>query len=383
LEKAIIFGAGKTGRGFAAHLAYLGGYEIVFVDKNRQLVEELNKAGQYYIDVLDKKEKSTVIPVSAAYRIEDASWHEDFIATGLVFTAVFGNNFEYLANHLATALAKRYNRNPTTFLTIITCENLAHAASILKEMVLQNLGQEKENWLSKYVGFSEAIIFKTCLEAAPNQLPLTVRAQDFFELPSDAGGIRGSLHVPGLKPLNNFDNQLKRKIFTYNCINAVITYLGALKGYEQLYEAGNDREILEVAGRAARETSAALVAEFNFDSKEQEEWTAAAFAKFADRNIPDPIERNAADPVRKLNRDDRLIGPALLALKHGIQPEGLLDGIIACFEYFDPNKKCRVADVIREKGADTVLEDICGLSENEELFTLIKKEINKRSMNGN
>ncbi|MEJ7679090.1 MAG: hypothetical protein WKG06_14790 [Segetibacter sp.] len=266
------------------------------------------------------------------------SWQEGFVSTSLVFTSVFGNNLETLAKDLAIALQKRYTENPKQVLTIITCENLTNAAGFLKKMVIKNLGEEKEKWLSENVGFSEAIIFKTCLEAGANQSPLTVRAQNFFELPCDADAIKEELHVYGLKPLKNFKDQLRRKIYTYNCINAVITYLGAIKGYTQLYEAGNDAEILATVRKAANETCHAQVAEFGFDRKEQEEWMNAAFAKFADKNIPDPIERNGADPERKLGRDDRLIGPALLALKHDIYPEGLVAGIMACFDYSDPNK---------------------------------------------
>lgn len=54
---ALIFGAGKTGRGFAAHLAFLGGYGVILIDKNRQLISDLKKANQYDIQVLDNEEK--------------------------------------------------------------------------------------------------------------------------------------------------------------------------------------------------------------------------------------------------------------------------------------------------------------------------------------
>lgn len=379
---SLIFGAGKTGRGFAAHLAFLGGYDIVLIDKNKQLVEDLKKANQYDIQILNNEKKNCTIKLSGVFHIDDVSWHKEFVETSLIFTSVFGNNLEDFAKYLALALDKRSTENPGQVLTIITCENLTNAAHFLKESVLKNLGQEKEKWLSEYVGFSESIIFRTCLEPGVNQSPLAVRAQNFFELPCDADAIKEELHVYGLKPLKNFSNQLRRKIYTYNCTNAVIIYLGAKKGYSQLHEAGNDPEILEIARKAANETSLAQVAEFGFDPKEQEEWMNAAFAKFADKNIPDPIERNGADPVRKLSRDDRLIGPALLALKHHIYPEGLLKGIIACFDYKDPNKNFKVSDLILEKGSEYVLKEICGLSPDEELFMLIKEEILKTGMNG-
>ncbi len=380
---ALIFGAGKTGRGFAAHLAFLGGYDIILIDKNRQLVADLKKAGQYDVQVLDNKEKDCTINVSAVYHIDDVSWHNEFVNTTLVFTSVFGNNLEELSKDLAIALRKRHTKNPNQLLTIITCENLTNAAHFLKKMVLKKLDEEEEKWFSERVGFSESIIFRTCLDAGVGQSPLTIRAQNFFELPCDGDAIKEELHVYGLKPLENFKHQLRRKIYTYNCINAVITYLGATKGYTQLYEAGNDAEILATTRKAANETCLAQVAEFGFDNKEQEEWMNAAFAKFADKNIPDPIERNGADPERKLGRDDRLTGPALLALKHNIYPEGLLAGIIACLNYRDPNKNFTIADLIVEKGLDFVLKEICGLSMEEELFMLIKEHLIKSNINGN
>jgi len=376
-------GAGKTGRGFAAHLAFLGGYNIILIDKNRQLVAELKKAGQYDIQILGNEEMSCPINISGVYHIDDVLWHHEFVNTSLVFTSVFGNNLEELSKDLAIAFQKRYTENPNQVLTIITCENLTNAAQFLKKMVIKNLSVEEEKWLSEKVGFSESIIFKTCLEASKDQSPLTIRAQNFFELPCDGDAIKEDIHVYGLKLLKNFKNQLRRKIYTYNCINAVITYLGAVRGYTQLHEAGNDAEILATARKAANETCNAQVAEFGFDRKEQEEWMNAAFVKFADRNIPDPIERNGADPERKLGRDDRVIGPALLALKHNIYPEGLLAGIIACFHYRDPNKDSTIADMIVDKGADFVLQEICGLSTDEELFMLIKEQIIKSNINGN
>lgn len=380
---ALIFGAGKTGRGFAAHLAFLGGYDIVLIDKNRQLISDLKDAGQYRIQILDNEEKSDIINFSGAYHIDDVSWQDEFVTTSLVFTAVFGNNLEELATHLTPAFQKRYAANPKQVLTIITCENITNAASLLKDGVGKNLGSEKEIWISEYIGFSESIIFRTCLEATAEQPSLTIRAQNFFELPCDGDAVKETLQVHGLKPLKNFSHQLRRKIYTYNCINAVITYLGAKKGYTQLYDAGNDEAILQTARKAANETSLAQITEFHFDPKEQEEWTNAAFAKFSDKNIPDPIERNGADPVRKLSRDDRLIGPALLAMKHGIYPEGLLEGIMACFDYFDSNKNFKVSDLIKEKGINSVLQEVCGLSKYEALFTLIKERVIKRDMNGN
>lgn len=372
---ALIFGAGKTGRGFAAHLAFLGGYRIILIDKNKQLITELQRHKQYDIEVLAAPEKNCKVLLASAYVIDDESWHREFVFTQVAFTAVFGNNLEDLSRDLALALQRRFEQNPKQLLTIITCENLATAATVLKQKVLSRLGVGREAWLEEVVSFTESIVFRTCLEARPGQPELTIRAQNFFELPCDGDSLKEPIHIVGLKPSNNFANQLRRKIYTYNCINAVIAYLGAEKGHQQLNEAACDNEILAVARQAAIESSYAQIKEFDFDQREQEEWVEAAFKKFSDKHVPDPIERNAVDPVRKLGRDDRLIGPALLALKHNMSPEALLTAIISCFHYRDQQTKKTVTELAKAKGIDYVLQEICGLTEKEELYTLIRHRI--------
>jgi mannitol-1-phosphate 5-dehydrogenase len=371
---AVIFGAGKTGRGFAAHLARLSGYQIVLVDKNQELISALEKEGEYTIQVLGNEELNISIHPLAVHHIEDKSWMESFVSAELVFTAVFGNNLSALAQNLAPSLQRRFRENPAKPLNFITCENFTGAATFLKEKILSYVpDEEQKSWLLQRVGFSASIILRTCLDASEDQSPLTIRAQNFFKLPCDGEAFVGNVpEVAGLKPLKNFENQLKRKIFTYNCINAVITYLGAGKGYTHLWEACNDPEILAVAYEAARETSEAQISEFGFDRHEQAAWTEAAFNKFGDRNLPDPITRNGADPARKLSRNDRLIGPALLALKHGIEPHGLLTGILAGFRFVDPNDGFSISSLIEKEGIGSALQKICHLNPHEPLFEKIE-----------
>jgi hypothetical protein len=77
-----------------------------------------------------------------------------------------------------------------------------------------------------------------------------------------------------------------------------------------------------------------------------------------------------------------LIGPALLALKYGIYPEGLLKGILACFAYHDPDKNQQISDLIAKKGLPEVLQEVCGLSMKDELARLIEEQLFQTSLNG-
>jgi len=119
-------------------------------------------------------------------------------------------------------------------------------------MIRENLNEEKKDGLER-VGFSESIIFRTCLDAAPAfQSPLTIRAQNFFELPVTVMQLGEDLHVYRLK-LKNFKDQLRRKKYIPITVLMLITYLGAKK---RIYppEAGNDAEIITTARNAANET---------------------------------------------------------------------------------------------------------------------------------
>jgi mannitol-1-phosphate 5-dehydrogenase len=343
------------------------------------LVNNLRKKGKFDIHVLGNENANCTIQPEKVYQLNDAGWYDQMPSAGILFCSVFGSNFRTLAKELARGLERRYKANPGQELNLITCENFMDAASILRTMVLQCLEDEVKGWLAQKIGFSESMVLRTCLGPEEWQDPLAIRVQNYFELPCDREAMKGTIpDICGLKPLENFQNQLRRKIFTYNCINAVITYLGARKDYTYLSEAGRDPDIVVMARQAAVESSDAQIAAFGFDREEQYEWVEAALTKFADIHIPDPISRNGADPARKLGREDRLIGPALLATKHHIKPEGLMEGILAAFEFQDEKSGTRIADRITAEGIEAVLEDICSLVPAEPLYDMLRKEYHVR-----
>ena len=369
----VIFGAGKTGRGFAAHLCQMSGVPFILVDQDRQLVERLRLHRRYEVHVLSDPEHVAVLEPNGVYHTSDEGWIRYFESARLCFTAVFGNNLPELGHTLAIGLKRRF-RDPSHLLpaTIVTCENLNGAANVLREAVLQQLGGDtSREVVDRNVGFSEGMILKTCLDPRADGDPLSLLAEDFFELPCDRAEVRGGLpELKGLQPQDDFSHQLLRKIYTYNCINAVISYLGARQGIHLLSDAAADPEIREWAERARDETSAALIREFGFDPAEQESWGARALRKFANASLPDPLSRNGADPRRKLSRTDRLIGPALLALKHGIKPRAIVEGVLAAVHFPDLDGQ-RLIDHFPGSDPHGLLTEVCELRSDEPLYEYI------------
>ena len=56
-RKLVIFGAGKIGRSFIGQLFSRGGYEVVFIDVYKPVIDELNRRGNYNVIVKSEKEE--------------------------------------------------------------------------------------------------------------------------------------------------------------------------------------------------------------------------------------------------------------------------------------------------------------------------------------
>ena len=168
-------------------------------------------------------------------------------------------------------------------------------------------------------------MLRSCIEPTAEQRaadPLAVQAQDYWELQIDAEALAEPLPpINGLKPVAKFRAALERKLFTYNAGNAAIAYLGVLRGHQYLSEAATDPMILEVAQGVYEESGAAVVRPARLHGGGAGRLCpGASLRKYQDATIVDPLERNVRDPLRKLGRHDRLIGPACLALEYGIRP---------------------------------------------------------------
>jgi mannitol-1-phosphate 5-dehydrogenase len=371
----VVFGAGRTGRGLASVLCARSAIPVTLVDRDAAVVERLRAAGKYRMRVLGGAHDGAIEelrPALVAALGDERAWRDAFIAADAAFCAIVGTNLSALAQPLARALSARFEKRGAAPFNLFTCENLSHAAAVLREATLSALPPTQRSAIAAATGFAEAMVLTTSLGPSDAKAdPLEVRTQDSFRLPCDAEAfVGGAPAIAGLDPLTRFSHQLVRKIYTYNSINAVVSYLGAERGHRDLADAARDAAIAPLARQAGEEASAALIAEFGFDRAEQATWAASAMAKFEDPAIPDPIARNGADPARKLASEDRLVGPALLALKLGGKPLALARGIASATCYRDDGK----ASLLEQHGSiAAVLAATAGLAADHPLVALAER----------
>jgi mannitol-1-phosphate 5-dehydrogenase len=388
LPIALIFGAGKVGRGCLGHLlsasrpsADGAGYALWFVDRDSTLVARLEAARQYPLLVMEMeapgatpRTRTEVIQGVRALHAGDAdAVAELFARATVVLTAVGGNHLPDLARPIARGVERRWGAALEAPLNILIGENYYQPAALLREQVLRHLAAPAQPYFQRWIGLVELQILRTCIEPTPDlsaRDPLWVRVQDEWRLPADGDAFKGEPPpIVGLQPTPNFQGGLERKLYTYNAANAAIAYTGYLKGYALLADAANDIQILALARGVCAESSAALVRRHGFDPDEQRAFAEGCLAKYRNRAIVDPVERNARDPLRKLGRNDRLVGPARLCLEHGIAPEHLATAIAAALHYnplADPAAQ-RLQQRIQCEGLPTVLREVCGIDPAGEL----------------
>jgi mannitol-1-phosphate 5-dehydrogenase len=135
--------------------------------------------------------------------------------------------------------------------------------------------------------------------------------------------------------------------------------------------------ILEVARGVYQESGAAVIARHGYSPEEQAAFAQQSLSKYQDATIVDPIERNTRDPLRKLGRHDRLIGPACLALEYGIRPWHLALAIGAALKYSNPQdpSAVKLQQMLADEGLDMVLAKVCEIEPEGELARLVKERL--------
>ncbi|MBD0288839.1 MAG: hypothetical protein ICV79_25950, partial [Flavisolibacter sp.] len=331
-KEVLIIGAGKIGRGFIAHLFYRSGYKIWLLDASKKMVELLNEEKKYRVDLAgESNDRTEYITIEKAFTLEDKGKVAAVVNNiDIMASSVGAANMEKVAAYMKDIFMATGRKE---VLNWIICENANHPAKKIRNVLLQNANPELEEFVRLKLGLVETQVLRTGMPAKEEIMikePLALRMQDWWTLPLDRDAFIGPIpEVKGFVPKANFSSELLRKLYTFNGTNGPIAYVGWANGYKILHESALAypdyfREIQE-------ESAYGLIHEFGLDEKEQREFMALAMKKYTDPALNDQIERNANDSKRKLGTEERLVGPALLCLKHGKVPYAYAKAIAAAY----------------------------------------------------
>lgn len=380
--KAIQFGAGNIGRGFAAQLFTESEYEVVFVDVVDSVVNLINERKSYPIEIVgDNAETVNITNVRAVNSKDTEAVAREISNADLICTAVGVNVLKFVAPNIAAGIKMRADNGVKEPINIIICENLIHASEILRGYILDSLPTDYEDYVRKNVGLVEAVVSRMVPIMTEEQKaidPLLVCVEAYKKLPVDKRGFIGEIpQIVGLMPYDNLEGYVERKLFTHNLAHAAAGYLGYLRNHEFVWEAVGDKFVLAKLRAALTETGKALIKKWGFTEKEHQDHIDDLMHRFSNVALGDTCARVGKDPIRKLGPNDRIIGGARLALEYGIKPENvaLVAAAAILYDNEEDEAAVKIQKIYKESGIDAVLTQICGINPSDELAGLIKEKV--------
>ena len=346
--KAVHFGAGNIGRGFVGLILHKAGYEVVFADVNAELIDALASTSSYRVHEVGESAGEWTVD---NYRALNSSTHEaDVVAevasADIVTTAVGPNILRFVAPVIAAGIGRR--AAGAAPLAVMACENAINATDILRRHVEENLDVDRDGALDSGPGESAgsllqraAVFANTAVDRiVPNQVPgqgLDVTVEDFFEWAVERAPFGDA--VPAIADAHFVDDlapYIERKLYTVNTGHAALAYHAFVAGAETLSAAMARPEVAAEVRAVLEETKALLVARHGFPESMQEEYVQKNLRRFANPHLPDTPARVGRQPLRKLSRNERFIGPAAQLAERGIRPDALLRAIGAALRFDVP-----------------------------------------------
>jgi len=372
-KKAVHFGAGNIGRGFVAQFLHASGYEVVFADVNDELIGLLQAQSSFEVHEVGEDSRTSVVDGYRAInsRSDEEALIAEIATADVVTTAVGARILPFVAPVIAKGLAARDASFPP--LTVIACENAINATDSLAESVRQS--DPAENAV-----FANCAIDRIVPEQAGGTLDVTI--ESFFEWVVESAPfgdhrpeIQGVTWVPELEPF------IERKLFTVNTAHAAAAYHGFARGLTSIREALADPEVhAEVLGALA-ETKSLLVAKHGLDADDQQRYIDKNLVRIANPHLPDTTERVGRNPLRKLSRHERFVGPATQLAERGLPADALVRAVRAAldFDVADDAESVELQALLRSGlPADELTVTLTGVDADHPLFPALREAVGSK-----
>ncbi|GAB3184581.1 mannitol-1-phosphate 5-dehydrogenase [Nesterenkonia halophila] len=374
---AVHFGAGNIGRGFVGMLLHEGGYEVVFSDVAAPLVDALAAADSYTVHEVGTggvdREVTGFRAVNSAQDPEAVA--AELAGAAAATTAVGPTVLRFIAPHLVEGLRRRdASAEP---LQIMACENAIGATDTLREHMVAAAADVGADWAELA---AKAVFANTAVDrivpGQPEDAGLDVTVEPFYEWAIERGpfGDRPP-EVPGAHFVDALGPYIERKLFTVNTGHAAAAYLGARAGHGTVAEALADERVAAGVAAALQETSAVLHAQHGFSEAEMADYRATILRRFANPALPDTVGRVGRQPLRKLSRHERLIGPAAAAAERGFSVDGLLAVVDAALAFRDAGDEQagQLARLLAELPPGELVARITGLEDEHPLAPRVQE----------
>jgi mannitol-1-phosphate 5-dehydrogenase len=300
------------------------------------------------------------------------------VATADVVTCAVGPTvLRFIAPTIVAGLTRR---SPDAApLTIMACENAIGATDLLRAEIESAAGVDAADLLARAVFANTAV--DRIVPAQPEGAGVDVTVEPYFEWTIEAGPFGGTLpSIPGAHFVDDLAPFIERKLFTVNTGHAAAAYFGARAGIERISDALADPQIAASVEAALQETSAALVAVHGLDPADLADYRATILERFRNPALIDTVQRVGRQPLRKISRHERFIGPAAVAAEHGLATEALVAAVAAALEFDDADdaQSVELQQLLRTEDSQSLTTRTTGLEPQHPLFAAVEAVVAAR-----
>jgi mannitol-1-phosphate 5-dehydrogenase len=379
LKKLLLFGAGKIGRSFIGAIFSRGGYEVIFVDINREIIEQLNRRRSYQLIIKsDEGDKIQLVKnVRGIHTSQTEDIYNEITETSLMATSVGPTNLPTVIQMIGEGLKKKFAGSKNSKVDIILAENLRNAAGFFFQSLTEFL---PEKTISDRVGLVETSIGKMVPIMSREDISrdiLQVFAEPYNTLILDKKGFKNPLPaVNELAPKANMKAWVDRKSFIHNLGHAATAYFGYLKYPDRpyLYQVLADKEVYHFAMKTMKESSEILISIYpaEFTSQNLQDHILDLLQRFRNRSLGDTVHRVGRDLFRKLGPEDRLAGAVRLAIKTNNSYDRILYALLSGFYFKAPDEEGKLfpsdekfIKLVQQEGIEKILEKVCNFNKTD------------------
>lgn len=388
-KKVLIIGAGNSGRGMLGELFYQDGWEITFCDNDASLVQGLRAQGSYHVKKTSLACQTSEITLVKDFSILDTVKEEEkyiygLAHTELIATALKPDAFGDVIDHLAEAVKIRCRENNPQIARILLGANYVGLLECYQNGIITRLDDREREYFYTHIALVMTIVNRKNLHP--------IKAEDRLDPYAITGDDKPVLRVEDLEPVRSLDPipaffRLERnlsaamavKIWSGNVVQCSMAFVALWKGLEASDQAAYDEDAARIAYHAALEAYHGVFQEYHVEEPDMEGRARKAVEIFRNDRFSDDLCRIAREPMRKMGRNERFVGPALLCLKYGRMPyfiaKALAYGLV--IRIGDDPDCGKIAALIAEKGIRQAVCAICQLDDTQKPdHTLVELIVN-------
>lgn len=295
MKLAIHFGAGNIGRGFIAPVLQENNYEVVFVDVNKELIEQINLLQRYKVKSISLNASSDIFVknISGLLLDDEEFLNEKLAKADLITTSVGPKFVKDIFNLVSSTKTEKIQ-------TFIAFENMYRAST----------SNSTESGLSKLV-LIDAVVDK--IVPPQNTTSLDVIVEEYGSIILDNNVNTKPLNESKIVSYSNYEHEFYKKLWLLNGLHLKLAYFGLSRNIKYIHEILNNQEGLDFAERAIDSLSKAYSL-FSNSTEDLKDFKQTILNRFSMPEIQDEVTRIARNPQIKFSKDERFERPLRLLI---------------------------------------------------------------------